>query len=77
MATESLTVELDAKTSKFDAKIKGAKDGLDGLEESSVKVDGRLAKLGSVAGAAGRVMAQLGTAVLAVNADRDWETYSF
>ncbi len=58
MATESLIVELDAKTQKLDAKLKATDDRLKDLEQSTRNADITLAKMAKSA-------VKVGTALLA------------
>ena len=68
MATESLIVELDAKTGAFVAKMKAAGDETDGLGKKSKKTDSSLAKMGKTLKVAGGAAAGAVTAFLAINA---------
>lgn len=68
MATESLIIELNAKTSKLDAKIKKTKTNLDGLEDSTKKTDSSFLKLSNTAATVGSGMLAVGVAAVAATA---------
>ena len=68
MSTESLIVELDAKTQKMDAKLKASTKRLDELDGGAKKADSSLAKMGKVAGVAGNVMLKTAAAAAALGA---------
>ncbi len=68
MATESLIIELDAKTSKLDARLKRTEKQLDSLDKSTKKVDKSLLSLTSIAKTTAKGMAVMATAVIAANA---------
>jgi len=65
MATESLIVELDARTKKLDAKLLSTNEKLDRLAGKTEKADGKLSKLSSTAKSVGSV---LGVTTVAVGA---------
>lgn len=64
MSTESLIIELDAKTAKLDSKLKKTDKGLDKLDKSTKKVDGSFDNFKKSALAAAAAL----TAVAAVTA---------
>jgi hypothetical protein len=66
MATESLIVELDARTAKLDAKLNSTNDKLDKLSDKSEKADSGLKKLGSGAKVAGTAILQTAAAAVAL-----------
>jgi hypothetical protein len=66
MATESLIVELDARTAKLDAKLNSTNDKLVKLTENSKKSDDGLKKLGSSAKIAGTAILQTAAAAVAL-----------
>lgn len=66
MTTESLIVELDAKTSKLEAALKSATDRLDELEDSTTNADSGFNKLTKTAGLVGGAMKKTATGVIAV-----------
>lgn len=68
MTVETLIVEFDANTSKFDKKVKGAKDDIDGLGESAKGADGKLKGLGGAFKAAGGAVKTMGTSIIAAGA---------
>ena len=68
MATESLIIELDAKTAKLDARLKKTEDNLDKLNEQTQKNDNSFKKFGERADALAGGLAKVATVVLAVNA---------
>ena len=68
MATESLIIELDAKTAKLDARLKKTEEHLDKLNEQTQKNDNSFKKFGERADALAGGLAKVATVVLAVNA---------
>jgi hypothetical protein len=66
LTTESLIVELDARTAKLDAKLNLTNEKLDKLTEKSEKADGGLKKLGGVAKVAGTVILKTAAAATAL-----------
>ena len=68
MATESLIIELDAKTAKLDARLKKTEEHLDKLNEKTQKNDNSFKKFGERADALAGGLAKVATVVLAVNA---------
>jgi hypothetical protein len=66
MATESLIVELDARTAKLDAKLNSTNDKLDKLTEKAEKSDSGLRKLGSGAKVAASVILKTALAATAL-----------
>ena len=68
MSTESLIVELDAKTQKLDAKLKATTKRLDELDGGVKKTDSSLLKMGKVAGVAGEVLIKTAAAAAALSA---------
>jgi hypothetical protein len=68
MATESLIVELDARTAKLDAKLNSTNDKLDKLTEKSKNSDSGLKKLGNGAKIAGTAILQTAAAAAALSA---------
>ena len=68
MATESLIIELDAKTAKLDARLKKTEDNLDKLNEQTQKNDNSFKKFGERVDALAGGLAKVATVVLAVNA---------
>ena len=56
MATESLIIELDAKTSKLNTKLKSAEKRLDELDGTVKKTDSGLKKFSGVAGATAGIL---------------------
>lgn len=66
--TESLIIELDAKTSKLDARLKRTEKQLDSLNESTKKVDKSLLSLTDIAKKTAKGLAVMATAAIAVNA---------
>jgi tetrahydromethanopterin S-methyltransferase subunit G len=67
LTTESLIVELDARTAKLDAKLNSTNDKLDKLTEKSNKSDEGLKKLGSGAKMAGTAILQTAAAAVALS----------
>ena len=68
MATESLIIELDAKTAKLDAKLKTTNKRLDDLEGSTAKADDSLKKMSAAAkGVAIAVTAVAASVSIAIN----------
>ena len=49
MASEKLIIELDAKTSKLDSKLKSTENRMDRLDDSTKRVDHSLSKIGKAA----------------------------
>ena len=49
MASEKLIIELDAKTSKLDSKLKNTENRMDRLDDSTKRVDHSLSKIGKAA----------------------------
>jgi hypothetical protein len=68
LSTESLIVELDARTAKLDAKLNSTNDKLDKLTDKSEKADGGLRKLGSGAKVAAGVVLKTAAAATALAA---------
>lgn len=68
MATESLIVELDARTKKLDAKLKATENKLDKLAGTTKKADKSLAKMGKAAGVAGSILVKTTAAAVALGA---------
>ena len=68
MATESLIIELDAKTAKLDAGLKKTEDRLAILEDKTKKTDKGFKDFGKRAQSVGVGLAKVGAVVLAVNA---------
>jgi len=68
LSTESLIVELDARTSKLDAKLKGTNEKLDDLTNSSEKADSGLKKMGGAAKVAGSLILKTAAGALALSA---------
>ena len=66
MATESLIIELDAKTAKLDAGLKKTEDRLAILEDKTKKTDSSFKKLTSTAGMVAGQLAKVSAVVLAV-----------
>jgi hypothetical protein len=66
LSTESLIVELDARTAKLDAKLKNTNEKLDDLTRSSNNADSGLKKLGGGAKIVGSAILKTGAAVLAL-----------
>jgi DNA repair exonuclease SbcCD ATPase subunit len=66
MATESLIVELDARTAKLDAKLNSTNDKLDKLTEKSEKSDSGLRKFGGGAKIAATLILQTAAAAAAL-----------
>ena len=66
MATESLIVELDARTAKLDAKLNSTNDKLDKLTKSAENSDSGLKKMGSGAKIAGTAILQTAAAAVAL-----------
>jgi hypothetical protein len=66
MATESLIVELDARTAKLDAKLNSTNDKLDKLSDKSEKADSGLKRMGSGAKVAGTAILQTAAAAVAL-----------
>jgi hypothetical protein len=66
MATESLIVELDARTAKLDTKLNSTNDKLDKLTEKAEKSDSGLRKLGSGAKVAASVILKTALAATAL-----------
>jgi hypothetical protein len=66
LTTESLIVELDARTAKLDAKLSSTNEKLDELTESSEKSDSGLKKLGGAAAVAGAVILKTAAAATAL-----------
>jgi hypothetical protein len=67
LTTESLIVELDARTAKLDAKLNSTNDKLDKLTDKSNKSDEGLKKLGSGAKMAGTAILQTAAAAVALS----------
>ena len=68
MATESLIVELDAKTAKLDAKLKKTEDRLEKLEGKTKKTDSSFLSLSKTAKAVGVGILSVSAAALAATA---------
>jgi hypothetical protein len=68
LSTESLIVELDARTAKLDAKLNSTNDKLDKLTDKSEKADGGLRKFGSGAKVAAGVILKTAAAATALAA---------
>jgi len=68
MSTESLVIELDAKTQRLDAKLRKTEKRLDELDGSVKKTDSSLAKMGSVAGVVTTALVKTTTAAIALGA---------
>ncbi len=68
MATESLIVELDAKTAKLDAKLRATERSLDELNGTTQKADSSLKKMGNTASVVGGVIVKTTTAAVALGA---------
>ena len=66
MATQSLIIELNAKTAKLDARLKKTEDNLDKLNEKTQKNDNSFKKLTSTAGMVAGQLAKVSAVVLAV-----------
>lgn len=66
MATQSLIIELDAKTAKLDAGLKKTEDRLAILEDKTKKTDSSFKKLTSTAGMVAGQLAKVSAVVLAV-----------
>jgi hypothetical protein len=66
LTTESLIVELDARTAKLDAKLNSTNDKLDKLTDKSNKSDEGLKKLGSGAKMAGAAILKTAAAAVAL-----------
>jgi hypothetical protein len=66
LTTESLIVELDARTAKLDAKLNSTNDKLDKLTDKSNKSDDGLKKLGSGAKMAGAAILKTAAAAVAL-----------
>tara|TARA_R110000803_G_scaffold139588_1_gene206236 strand:- start:5926 stop:7911 length:1986 start_codon:yes stop_codon:yes gene_type:complete len=66
MATESLIIELDAKTAKLDARLKTTEKKLEKLNDQTKKNDSSFKKFGGVAISAAKSLAVVATAALAV-----------
>jgi len=66
MATESLIIELDAKTAKLDARLKTTEEKLEKLNDQTKKNDSSFKKFGGVAISAAKSLAVVATAALAV-----------
>jgi hypothetical protein len=66
LTTESLIVELDARTAKLDAKLNSTNDKLDKLTQSSEKSDGGLRKLGAGAAVVGSAIIKTAAAAVAL-----------
>ena len=60
--SETLIVELDARTTKLDAKVKKTKSNLGDLDDATQKTDASLLSMSSVAGVAAKSIAVLATA---------------
>jgi len=67
MTTESLIIELDAKTKKLDTALKSTQKKLDELDGSTKKADKSFAKLTSVAKATAKGVAVVATAAFALS----------
>ena len=68
MATESLIVELDAKTAKLDARLKTTEEKLEQLNTQTKKNDNSFKKLTATAGMVAGQLAKAATVALAVGA---------
>lgn len=68
MATESLIVELDAKTGRLEAALKRTEDRLEGLEEQTKKNDSAFGSFTKVAAGVGNAVTLMGTAIIAAGA---------
>jgi hypothetical protein len=68
LTTESLIVELDARTAKLDAKLNTTNDKLDKLTESSKKTDKGFEKLSKAGDLAGKAITRVAAAGLAASA---------
>ena len=68
MATESLIIELDAKTAKLDARLKTTEEHLNKLNEQTQKNDNSFKKFGEKADTLAGDLLKVATVVLAVNA---------
>lgn len=68
MATESLIVELDAKTQKLDAKLRATERRLDELDGTTKKTDKSLGKISSTAKVLGTSLVAAGVAIAALTA---------
>jgi hypothetical protein len=68
LSTESLIVELDARTAKLDAKLNSTNDKLDKLTDKSEKADSGLRKFGSGAKVAAGVVLKTAAAATALAA---------
>jgi hypothetical protein len=66
LTTESLIVELDARTAKLDAKLNSTNDKLDKLTQSSEKSDSGLRKLGAGAAVVGSAIIKTAAAAVAL-----------
>ena len=65
MATESLIIELDARTKRLDAKLESTNDKLDKISSTTAKADGSLAKFGRAASLTAGAMVKVGASVVA------------
>ena len=63
--TESLIIELDARTKKLDAKLDSTNDKLDKISNSTEKADGSLVKFSKAASLTAGSMLKVGASVLA------------
>ena len=68
MATESLIIELDAKTAKLDARLKTTEEKLEQLNTQTKKNDNSFKKLTATAGMVAGQLAKAATVALAVGA---------
>lgn len=65
MATESLIVELDAKTGRLEAALKRTEERLEGLEDQTKKNDSAFGSFTKVAAGVGNAVTLMGTAIIA------------
>lgn len=68
MATESLIIELDAKTSKLDSRLKKTEKNLDKLDNTVTKTQSSFSKLSATGRLAGGALLKIGTAAVAASA---------
>ena len=67
MASEKLTIELQAKTNQLDAKLKSAKTELNELGDSADNTDTKFKKMSNSAGTFGKALGVASVAVTALN----------